>query len=328
MQDITAGGNRPWEELIPDALTLIFKKIPFQEILTVIPRVCKSWRKVAIQPDCWQEINIEDWCRRCKPENTDRMVRMLVSRSRGSMRKLEVSGLRNDTIFAFIARHAHSLQILRIPMSDVTDTVTIQVAPKLATITHLDISCCKKMTSSSLEALGKHCKALTHLSRNMHPQGTLGQSPTDDEAFAIAEHMSHLKNLELAYGLLTNAGMEAILSMCKELEHLDIRGCWNVSMDDSLVLVKQCRKLKTLKGPVVNDYYDDGYNSYDDYYSDSSCNMLDDDYDNMWEFDDFDYDCVSDVGWDEDLDGVQLRVYDGTNTDDSSDWPTDWPASP
>ena len=104
MQDIIEGGNRPWEELIPDALTLIFKKIPFQEILTVIPRVCKSWKKVASQPNCWQEINIEDWCRRCKPENTDRMVRMLVSRSRGSMRKLEVSGLRNDTIFAFIAR--------------------------------------------------------------------------------------------------------------------------------------------------------------------------------------------------------------------------------
>jgi len=39
MQDVMAGGDRPWEELIPDALTLIFKKIPFQEILTVIPRV-------------------------------------------------------------------------------------------------------------------------------------------------------------------------------------------------------------------------------------------------------------------------------------------------
>ena len=49
MHDIIEGGNRPWEELIPDALTLIFKKIPFQEILTVIPRVCKSCKGSELQ---------------------------------------------------------------------------------------------------------------------------------------------------------------------------------------------------------------------------------------------------------------------------------------
>eukprot|EP00252_Welwitschia_mirabilis_P008319 TRINITY_DN2009_c0_g2_i4.p1 TRINITY_DN2009_c0_g2~~TRINITY_DN2009_c0_g2_i4.p1 ORF type:complete len:109 (+),score=15.76 TRINITY_DN2009_c0_g2_i4:696-1022(+) len=106
MQDIRKVGletYRPWEELIPDALALIFSKMSLQEVLTVIPRVCKSWQKVAARPDCWQEIDIEEYCRRCKPENTDRMIRLLVSRSRGSVRKIAVSGLRSDSAVLFIA---------------------------------------------------------------------------------------------------------------------------------------------------------------------------------------------------------------------------------
>jgi len=222
-----------------------------------------------------------------------------------------------------------NLQVLRIPMSDVTDAIVVQVASKLPCLTYLDISCCKQLSSSSLEAIGKHCKSLTHLSRNMHPQGTIGQSPKDDEAFAIAKSMSSLKHLELAYGLVTNAGIQAILSMCKNLKHLDIRGCWNVHMEKSLSDQCQRRKVEVL-GPVVRDYYELDHS--DDYSSDSDGNMLDD-YDdiNGWEYEDYDY--MGDGGWDdgewdEEFDGVQLRVYVGTNTDDSSDWPAASGAQP
>ena len=37
---------RCWEELLPDALGLIFRNLPLQEVLTVVPRVCKSWGRV------------------------------------------------------------------------------------------------------------------------------------------------------------------------------------------------------------------------------------------------------------------------------------------
>ncbi|GLT71186.1 hypothetical protein SLA2020_432200 [Shorea laevis] len=49
---------RPWAELIPDTLGLIFSNLSLQEILTVIPRVCKSWGKVVTGPYCWQAIDI------------------------------------------------------------------------------------------------------------------------------------------------------------------------------------------------------------------------------------------------------------------------------
>ena len=98
-----ASDFRSWDELIPDALGLIFTNLSIQERLTVIPRVCKSWAKALSGPYCWQEIDIEEWSNRCRPDQLDRMVEMLITRSCGSLRKLCVSGLQSDTIFTCIA---------------------------------------------------------------------------------------------------------------------------------------------------------------------------------------------------------------------------------
>ena len=94
---------RSWDELIPDALGLIFSNLSLQELLTVIPRVCKSWRKAVMGPYCWQEIDIVEWSQRSSPESLDRMLQMLITRSDGSHRKLSVSGLRTDASFSFVA---------------------------------------------------------------------------------------------------------------------------------------------------------------------------------------------------------------------------------
>ncbi|KAJ6954591.1 hypothetical protein NC652_006127 [Populus alba x Populus x berolinensis] len=94
---------RRWDELIPDALGLIFRNLSLQEILTMVPRVCKSWSRAVSGPYCWQEINIEEWSTRCHPDHLDRMLQMLITRSCGSLRKLCVSGLHNDTNFSFLA---------------------------------------------------------------------------------------------------------------------------------------------------------------------------------------------------------------------------------
>lgn len=94
---------RPWDELLPDALGLIFRNLSLQEVLTVVPRVCKSWGKAVKGPYCWQEIDIEEWSKNRCPENLDRMLRLLIPRSCGSLRKLCVSGLSDKSSFEFIA---------------------------------------------------------------------------------------------------------------------------------------------------------------------------------------------------------------------------------
>jgi hypothetical protein len=95
---------RCWEELLPDALGLVFRNLPLQEVLTVVPRVCKSWGRVVSGPYCWQQIDIEDWSqqKQSQPEQLVRMVEMLLRRSSGSCRRLSVSGLPSDPLFSFI----------------------------------------------------------------------------------------------------------------------------------------------------------------------------------------------------------------------------------
>ncbi|KAB5557079.1 hypothetical protein DKX38_007988 [Salix brachista] len=194
-------GYRHWDELIPDALGLIFSNLSLQEILTLR------------------------------------------------------NGLPVRILFSFLVfASAASLQTLRIPRSDISDSIVEQIAGKLSTITFLDVSYCTKISGCALEAIGKHCKLLAGLCRNMHPLDTEGMETQDDEAHAIATMMPKLKRLEMAYHLVSTEGLLQILSSCTELEFMDLRGCWNVNLDDKF-LKESLPKLTVLRPLVMEDFY-------------------------------------------------------------------------
>ncbi|OMO73053.1 F-box protein FBW2 isoform 1 [Corchorus olitorius] len=316
------GEFRRWDELIPDALALIFKNLSLQEILTVIPGVCKSWRKAVTGPYCWQDIDVEQWSQHCRPETLDRMLQMLINRSSGSLRKLCVTGLPNDRSFSFIADNAKSLQTLRLPRSEISDSVVEEVAGRLSSVTFLDVSYCRNIGAPALEAIGKHCKSLMGLRRTMHPLEVIDKQSQDDEALAIATTMPKLKQLEVAYLLISTEGVLKILENCPELELLDVRGCWNVKLDDNFV--KKFSRLKVV-GPLVVDYF--GMKGWDDCsnYSGSSGYLA-------WDFVagdvgvDYD-DEISDGDWEDDhsMEDVEMRFYDGFDLDNAA---FDWPLSP
>ncbi|KAJ7958987.1 F-box protein FBW2 [Quillaja saponaria] len=312
---------RYWDELIPDALGLIFSNLSLQEKLTVIPRVCKSWAKVVIGPYCWQEIDLEEWSNYCQPDQLDRMLQMLIARSSGSLRKLCVSGLHTDLIFTSIAENAGSLQTLRLPRSEITDSVVEEIAGRLSTITFLDLSYCVKIGAHALEIIGKNCKLLVGLCRNMHPLDTAGKPLQDDEAYAIACTMPKLKHLEMAYHLISTRSVLQILSGCPELEVLDLRGCWDVKLDDKF-LKEKFPKLKIM-GPFVTGYYQrNGWDDYSDF-SDASEYFA-------WEFvagdmgEYYDDETESYNGmWDDErrLEEVEFRFYEGIEDAGLYGWP-------
>ena len=136
----------------------------------------------------------------------------------------------------------------------------------------------------------------------MHPLDVVNKVSQDDEAYAIARSMPKLKHLELAYLLITTNGVLDILSACKDLEYLDMRGCWEVKLDEKFLK----EKLPCLKvvGPLI--YWD---NSSD--YSDSSGYL-------SWDFMDDgggEYDELSDDEglWDDGqgLEPLEVRFYGG-----------------
>ncbi|KAK8672949.1 hypothetical protein V6N13_111306 [Hibiscus sabdariffa] len=316
------GEFRSWDELLPDALGLIFKNLPLEEILTVIPRVCKSWQRAVSGPYCWQDIDIEQWSQQCRPGILDRMLQMLITRSSGSLHKLCVTGLPNGQSFSFIADNAKSLRTLQLPRSEISDSVVEQVAGRLSSVTFLDVSYCKNIGAPALEAIGKHCKLLMGLRRTMHPLEVVDKLSQDDEALAIANTMPKLKQLEVAYLLISTEGVLKILESCPDLELLDVRGCWNVKLEESFV--KKFSRLKVV-GPLIVDYI--GMKGWDDCsnYSGSSGYLA-------WDFVagdvGIDYDDeISDGDWEDDqsMEDVEMRFYDGFDSENAA---FDWPLSP
>ncbi|CAI9767014.1 unnamed protein product [Fraxinus pennsylvanica] len=269
-------------------------------------------------PYCWLDIDIEEWSRNCKPEIVDRMVRLLIRRSCGALRKLCVSGLSGDESILFIANHAKYLQTLRLPSSEINDLIVEKVAGMLPTITVLDLSYCSSIGAQALEAIGRHCKFLTSLRRIMHPLEAIHKLSQDDEALAIANTMPRLRQLEIAYLLVNTASVIEILKNCKQLELLDVQGCWSVNLDKDFV--KNFPDLKVI-GPLVVDCYDmTGWDNWSDYSSTSGylawdfvAGEIDDEMlDDFWEDDHF-------VG------DFEMWFYDDVNAVDEG---YDWPQSP
>lgn len=161
----------------------------------------------------------------------------------------------------------------------------------------------------------------------MHPLEVIERLSQNDEAIAIASTMPKLKNLEIAYLLVDTASIIEILEKCKSLELLDVRGCWNVNLDEKFV--KSFPKLKII-GPLVVDCYDmNGWDNCSDY-SGSSGYLA-------WDFvagdsegddddEDGDLDLLDNM-WEEEnhIDDVEMWFYDDVNAVDAG---YDWPQSP
>lgn len=217
---------------------------------------------------------------------------------------------------------AKSLQTLRLPRSEINDSVVEQVAARFSSLTYLDVSYCRNIGGPALEAIGKHCKNLAVLRRNMHPLEIIDKISQNDEAFAIAKTMPKLKHLEIAYLLICTEAVLKIIVSCPELELLDIRGCWNVKLDVKRFLL--CG-LKVI-GPLA-DCYD--INGWDDCSDDSNSSSY-----LAWDFlagdIEYDYDDeMSDGVWEDDIaqsiEDVEMTFYDGLGFENGD---IDWPPSP
>ncbi|KAF4357544.1 hypothetical protein G4B88_026923 [Cannabis sativa] len=198
-----------WSDLLPEALALIFTKLPFRDKLSPsFPLVCKPWSKVVASPYCWQDIDFT---------TIFNDLLFVDDYEYGRVKKRS----------CFLKFCGESLRILKIRGAylwrDVT-TFEISVAEKLS-CDHLDISCCI-IEPSAIRAIGNHCKNLKRLDRNLV---FVTDDSKDEDAFAIASSMPRLKHFEIAYTSVTTKGVFKILSSCPYLQYLDISECFNLT---------------------------------------------------------------------------------------------------
>jgi len=165
------------------------------------------------------------------------------------------------------------LNVLQIPMSEITDQTVEKQAEFLPALKVLDISYCLNITSRGIEALGRHCRLLVHLKRNMPPpdppQGNnISSKAVEEEALAVANTMPMLEQLELAYGLFSDLALNTILNKCPLLRALNIHGCWNVRLGGDLE--ERCCALQSFREPWEPVYCTDTASSGGDYDDDNT----------------------------------------------------------
>lgn len=176
----------------------------------------------------------------------------------------------------------------------------------------MDLSYCCKISGRALSAIGISCKALVGFRRNMHPIDLKERRPQAEEAVAIAATMSKLKHLEMAYNCIDTKSVVEIISKCNELEFLDVRGCWDVKLDQDW-LEKRAQEVKVLGPDVVDQFEGHSCSDYSDSDSFYDYESLDD---GLWDDDD------DDVDDDEDRVGsrLELRFYEGPNENYVNGW--------
>ncbi|XP_060974316.1 F-box protein FBW2-like [Cannabis sativa] len=247
-----------WAELIPEALVLIFTKLPLKDKLSpTFALVCKPWSKVVKGTDCWHHLDFDkfndlfpDKYDYTNPNFEYQDFKIFIKRRSSQFFKIVDYKIFRETSLIFCSCCGESLRILKIRGAylwrDVT-TFEISVAEKLS-CDHLDISCCI-IEPSAIRAIGNHCKNLKRLDRNLV---FVTDDSNDEDAFAIVSSMPRLKHLEIAYTSVTTKGVFKILSSCPYLQYLDISECSNLTHSRNL-FNNFCPGLKV----VVDNFVDD-----------------------------------------------------------------------
>ncbi|XP_065880300.1 F-box protein FBW2-like [Euphorbia lathyris] len=168
----------------------------------------------------------------------------LMKHNRGSFRLLSATKL-GITGFIYAANWGTNLKVLKISMSEVTDKMVERHANSLVNLSVLDISFCFNITSKGIGEFGNNCKALIDLRRNS--RYAMAKKVDESEAMVIANTISGLKKLEMCCGSFTKLGLEAILTNCTTLSHLNITGCWNVTLEGDVL--DKCLNLQFFNDP-------------------------------------------------------------------------------
>lgn len=143
------------------------------------------------------------------------------------------------------------------------------------------------ISEETVADVGRYCPMLKSFTYNNNgwKKYSIGMDSADDFVIAIAKGMSQLIHLKLTGNEMSNKGLQAILDGCPNLQSLDLRGCFNINLNESCG--KLCKeKIKDLKLPgdsmeglkvAPYDSEDDDYD-YDYVYDDYSPLSSDNDY--------------------------------------------------
>ncbi|KAL6843349.1 hypothetical protein ACP4OV_027062 [Aristida adscensionis] len=279
--------RRDWADGLPmDALLGILHRLDHADVLVAADRVCRSWRRAARdEPSLWRRVAMRGSGHRDRLAfgfDGSTMAREAVRRAAGQCEAFCVEYAADNAFLSYLCKqssvtkidilqnygygatvywHCNSQQLsisiwvsgvspglksLRlISCGDVTDRGLTKAVMELPLLEELELSLCYDIQHSPgvYEAIAKACPLLKQFSLNKRFRCAKSK---DKDALEIAK-MHGLRSLQLLGNALSNDGLSSILGSCHKLEALDIRHCFNVKMDQTLLT--KCAGIKTLRLP-------------------------------------------------------------------------------
>ncbi|VVB07867.1 unnamed protein product [Arabis nemorensis] len=239
---------RKWAELPPELTSSILLRLGAIEILENAQKVCRSWRRVCKDPSMWRRIDMHNLGDSGSMEyDLDIMCRHAVDRSEGGLIAIDIWSFGTDDLLDYIAQRSSNLRSLKLAMCySITEEGFAEAVAKVPSLEELEVSYCQ-LSEESLKVVGKSCPNLKTLKLNCVGY-RLPSNESDEDALAIAETMPRLRHLQLFGNRLTDVGLNGILDNCPNLEHLDLRQCFNVKLAGDLE--KRCsEKIKVVRRP-------------------------------------------------------------------------------
>lgn len=260
-------GGRDDSSLIGEVLLAqVFKWLPFEERLTTVPLVCKSWRSASFDPSCWRVVDMNGWFKKrvdddfmwefefdCEDE-MEFYIKKVVDRSCGQITELQTMHC-SDGAVEYLAERCPNLTVLSIQDSPyVTSQAVKKLAESCKKLERLDLSDCYSIGNETLEAFGRNCKSLVWLARNMvRTNDFLSPGPVldgDDEATIVSKYLTNLTHLEMKKSSLSDVGLAHIVRACRHLESLNL-ACCTLSPYALDQVPKFCPRLKDFVKPIV-----------------------------------------------------------------------------
>ncbi|KAL6843351.1 hypothetical protein ACP4OV_027064 [Aristida adscensionis] len=251
---------RDWADGLPtDVLLAVLHRLDHADVLAAAGRVCRSWRRAARdEPSLWRRVAMrggpDGVALDLRPRHRA-MAREAVRRAAGGCEAFCLQDAGDDGFLGFLSERAPCLKSLcLISCCDVTNKGLKKAAAQLPLLEELELSLCYSIHGAGVyKAVAKACPLLKRFKLSKQFSFAEYNMEGNNDAFEIV-NMHGLESLQLFGNALSNKGLSTILRSCPKLESLDIRHCFNLSMDETLL--RKCAGIKTLRLPddPTDDY--------------------------------------------------------------------------
>ncbi|KAG2320173.1 hypothetical protein Bca52824_013386 [Brassica carinata] len=245
-----------WLALPPELTSSILRRLGVMEILETVQKVCRQWRRICKDPLTWRRIDMRDLggVGGGSSHELEKICRHAVDRSQGGLVEIEIWHFATHDLLNYIADRSSKLRSLKLTYCyQIASEGLREILAKLPLLEVLETSYCA-LSVESLKVIGKSCPNLKSFGKTCEGYRR-PRNESDDVALAIAETMPGLTRLQLFGNRLTDVGLNAILDGCPNLEYLDLRQCFNVSLVGDLE--KRCsERIRVVRRPndSTHDY--------------------------------------------------------------------------